>query len=253
MSVSLTSLVNYCEELLNVKEFKDYSPNGLQVQGKETVQRIVTGVTASQALLDAAVQYSADLVLVHHGYFWRGESECITGMKKRRLATLLGNDISLLGFHLPLDAHPEFGNNAMLAKKMGWQITRGLDAPLGRAIGMVGELPEPISGGRLAEQLAAVLERTPLHIQGIGHPIKKIAWCTGGAQGFIDKALAAGVDAYISGEVSEPTYHFAKEMGIDYFAAGHHATERYGVQALGEHLASKFGIEHRYIEIPNPV
>jgi len=253
MSVSLTSLVKYCEELLNVKEFKDYCPNGLQVEGASTVRRIISGVTASQALLDAAVKYDADLVLVHHGYFWRGEDERVTGMKKQRLKTLLTHDISLLGYHLPLDAHPELGNNATLAKRMGWIITEGLDGPLGRAIGMVGELSTPMSGQALAAQLAQALGREPLYIQGIDRAIKKVAWCTGGAQGYIDKALAAGVDAYISGEVSEPTYHFAKEMGIEYFAAGHHATERYGVQALGEHLSKRFDIEHRYIELDNPV
>jgi len=252
MSVSLTSLVKYCEELLNVKEFKDYCPNGLQVEGASTVRRIISGVTASQALLDVAVKYDADLVLVHHGYFWRGEDERVTGMKKQRLKTLLTHDISLLGYHLPLDAHPELGNNATLAKRMGWIITEGLDGPLGRAIGMVGELSTPMSGQALAAQLAQALGREPLYIQGIDRAIKKVAWCTGGAQGYIDKALAAGVDAYISGEVSEPTYHFAKEMGIEYFAAGHHATERYGVQALGEHLSKRFDIEHRYIELDNP-
>ncbi|WP_293267050.1 Nif3-like dinuclear metal center hexameric protein [Neptunomonas sp.] len=253
MSVLLPELVNYCEDLLSVGLFKDYCPNGLQVEGKPKVKRIVSGVTASQALLDAAVAIKADLILVHHGYFWKGENEKVIGIKKRRLSTLLKNDISLLAFHLPLDAHPQLGNNAQLAKKMNWKILSGLDGELGCAIGMVGELQEPQTAQQMSTEFAQVLGRSVQHIQGITRPIKKIAWCTGGAQGYIEKALEEGVDAYVSGEISEQTVHIAREAGIDYFAAGHHATERYGVQALGEHLAAHFGIEHDYIEIDNPV
>ncbi|MGY8869984.1 MAG: Nif3-like dinuclear metal center hexameric protein [Pseudomonadales bacterium] len=253
MSVLLPKLVQYCKDLLSVDAFKDYCPNGLQVEGKPVVKKIISGVTASQALLDAAVDMQADLILVHHGYFWKGETESITGIKKRRLSTLLSNDISLLAFHLPLDAHPELGNNAQLAAQMKWKVISGLGGELGRAIGMVGELSEPQTAEQLSAEFVRVLGRPAQYIQGITRPIKTIAWCTGGAQGYIEKALEEGVDAYISGEISEQTVHIAREAGIDYFAAGHHATERYGVQALGEHLAAHFGIEHHYVEIDNPV
>lgn len=253
MSVLLPELVRYCEELLSVSLFRDYCPNGLQVEGRPQVKKIVSGVTASQALLDAAVAMQADLILVHHGYFWKGENERVVGIKKQRLSTLLSNDISLLAFHLPLDAHAELGNNAQLAKQMKWNILSGLDGDLGRAIGMVGELAQAQSADQFSAEMARVLNRPVQHIQGINRPIKKIAWCTGAAQGYIEKALELGVDAYISGEISEQTVHIAREAGIDYFAAGHHATERYGVQALGEHLKQRFGIEHCYVEIDNPV
>lgn len=253
MSVLLPELVRYCEEILSTGLFRDYCPNGLQVEGKPHVKKIVSGVTASQALLDAAVEMQADLILVHHGYFWKGENERVVGIKKQRLRTLLSHDISLLAYHLPLDAHPELGNNAQLGKIMNWNILAGLDGELGRAIGMVGELAQPQSAEQFTAEMARVLNRPVQHIQGIKRPIKKIAWCTGAAQGYIEKALESGVDAYISGEISEQTVHIAREAGIDYFAAGHHATERYGVQALGEHLKQRFGIEHCYVDIDNPV
>lgn len=253
MSVLLPELVRYCEDLLNVSLFRDYCPNGLQVEGKQQVKKIISGVTASQSLLDAAVAMQADLILVHHGYFWKGENERVVGIKKQRLRTLLSNDISLLAFHLPLDAHAELGNNAQLAKKMNWKVVSGLDDELGRAIGMVGELTQAQNADQFSADMARVLHRPVQHIQGINRPIKKIAWCTGAAQGYIEKALELGVDAYISGEISEQTVHIAREAGIDYFAAGHHATERYGVQALGEHLKKHFGVEHCYVEIDNPV
>ncbi len=253
MPVLLPELVRYCEDLLDVGLFRDYCPNGLQVEGTQQIKKIVSGVTASQSLLDEAVAMQADLILVHHGYFWKGENERVVGIKKQRLSTLLSNDISLLAFHLPLDAHAELGNNAQLAKKMNWHVLSGLDGELGRAIGMVGELTEAQSADQFAAEMSQVLNRSVQHIQGIRRPIKKIAWCTGAAQNYIEKALELGVDAYISGEISEQTVHIAREAGIDYFAAGHHATERYGVQALGEHLAKRFGVEHCYVEIDNPV
>ncbi|SFG76337.1 Nif3-like dinuclear metal center hexameric protein [Neptunomonas qingdaonensis] len=253
MSVLLPELVRYCEDLLSVSLFRDYCPNGLQVEGRQQVNKIVSGVTASQSLLDAAVAMQADLILVHHGYFWKGENERVVGIKKQRLSTLLCNDISLLAFHLPLDAHAELGNNAQLAKKMHWNVVSGLDGELGQAIGMVGELTQAQNADQFSADMARVLNRPVQHIQGINRPIKKIAWCTGAAQGYIEKALERGVDAYISGEISEQTVHVAREAGIDYFAAGHHATERYGVQALGEHLKQHFGVEHCYVEIDNPV
>lgn len=253
MTISLSTLVNYCEDLLSVGNFRDYCPNGLQVEGKSEVSRIVTGVTASQALLDAAVEAKADVVLVHHGYFWKGEHEPIVGIKKNRIKTLLDNDISLVAYHLPLDAHPEIGNNAQLARLMNWQVQSGLDGEIGKAIGLIGQTDTPITADELSQQFESVLNRPVQHIKGVDRKIQKIAWCTGAAQSYIDKALAAGCDAFVSGEISEPTVHIAREAGIDYFAAGHHATERYGVKALGEHLHNHFGIEHQFIDIDNPV
>lgn len=252
MSISLNTCVHYCDQLLNVDFFRDYCPNGLQVQGAEQVDLILSGVTASQALLEQAVAHKASLVLVHHGYFWKGEDPCVTGMKRERLKLLLEHNISLLAYHLPLDAHSNLGNNAQLAKRLGWEITGGLDGEVGKAIGLVGELPEPVTGQLLAEQISRALGRDALHISAASRPLKKIAWCTGGAQDYIDKAIAAGADVFISGEISERTVHTAREMGIDYIAAGHHATERYGVQALGEHLSVRFGVQHQYMEIDNP-
>jgi len=253
MSVNLIELEKYCEQLLNSKSFKDYCPNGLQVAGIESVTKIVTGVTACQSLLDQAVAEQADLILVHHGYFWRGEDQRIISMKKNRLKTLLVNDMSLLAYHLPLDAHSELGNNAQLAKKMGWSIFSGMGAPIGESIVMLGEVAQPCTGEQLTENISQVLKRTPLHIKGHDREIKSIAWCTGSAQSYIEEVANYGVDAFISGEISEQTVHLARELGIDYISAGHHATESYGVQALGEHLAKKFDLEHLFIDVPNPV
>jgi len=253
MSISLSELEKYCDQLLNSKNFKDYCPNGLQVGGVENVKKIVTGVTACQQLLDQAVAQDADLILVHHGYFWRGEDQRILSMKKNRLKTLLVNDMSLLAYHLPLDAHRELGNNAQLAQKMGWQVMSGMGAPLGESIVMLGEVNQPCSGEQLVESINKTLGRAPVHIKGHDREIKSIAWCTGSAQSYIEEVASHGVDAFISGEISEQTVHLARELGIDYIAAGHHATESYGVQALGEHLAKKFDLEHLFIDVPNPV
>ncbi|SDS98397.1 dinuclear metal center protein, YbgI/SA1388 family [Halopseudomonas sabulinigri] len=251
--VDRNTLVGYCNKLLVTDAFHDYCPNGLQVEGAQQVQRIVTGVTASQDLLDAAVAAQADLLLVHHGYFWKGEPAAITGIKQRRLKTLLTNDLNLLAYHLPLDVHPELGNNVQLAKLLGWQITGPLEVGNPRSVGLQGELPAAQSGEQLAQALASALGREPLFIAGHQRPVKRIAWCTGAAQGYIDKAIGLGVDAFVTGEVSEPTVHAARENGINFYAAGHHATERYGVQALGEHLAQQFSVEHRFIDMDNPV
>ncbi|PKM31305.1 MAG: Nif3-like dinuclear metal center hexameric protein [Gammaproteobacteria bacterium HGW-Gammaproteobacteria-11] len=251
--VERSELVSYCDSLLDSPAFQDYCPNGLQVEGRTQIRRLITGVTASQALVDAAVAAGADLLLVHHGYFWRGESAPVTGIKQRRLKALLLNDLNLLAYHLPLDVHPQLGNNVQLAELMGWQILGGLEPGNPRSVGLHGELPEALAATDLAGQLAAALRREPLHIAGNNRPIKRIAWCTGAAQGYIDKAIALGVDAFVTGEVSEPTVHAARENGIHFFAAGHHATERYGVKALGEHLAERFGLEHEFIDIDNPV
>lgn len=250
--MNLYTLETHINTLLNVGKFRDYAPNGLQVEGRAEVKRIVTGVTASQALLDAAVEHNADAVLVHHGYFWKGESPVIRGMKKRRIATLLQHDISLLGYHLPLDAHPMLGNNAQLAARLGICTEGVMDERELQGVGNVGSLAEPVSLDAFGQHVAAVLGRKPLLITGGEHPIRRMAWCTGGGQGHIQQAVELGVDAYLSGEISEHTVHVARENGIHYLAAGHHATERYGIQALGNYLAEQFGLEHYFLDINNP-
>ncbi|OQX10283.1 MAG: Nif3-like dinuclear metal center hexameric protein [Thiothrix lacustris] len=251
--MNLYALETHLNALLNVGKFRDYAPNGLQVEGTAEVTRIVTGVTASQALLDAALEYQADAVLVHHGYFWKGESPVIRGMKKRRIATLLRHDMSLFGYHLPLDAHPLLGNNAQLAALLGIRTEGVLDERELQGVGNFGSLAESVSLAEFGQHVAAVLGREPLLIASGEHPIRRIAWCTGGGQGHIQQAFESGVDAYLSGEISEHTVHFARENGIHYLAAGHHATERYGIQALGNHVAAQFGLEHYFIDINNPV
>lgn len=251
MTIELSVLVEEADRFLDAARIQDYCPNGLQVQGRPQVRRIVSGVTASQALLDAAVATEADAVLVHHGYFWKGENPCVVGMKQRRLKTLLGHDISLLAYHLPLDLHPEVGNNVQLGRQLGLTIEGPLEPGNPRSIVLVGAPAEPMASADFARHVGAVLGREPLLVEG-DRPIRRIAWCTGGAQGYIDQAIAAGVDAYLTGEVSEQTVHSARENGITFIAAGHHATERYGVQALGRYLAERFGIEHQFIDCPNP-
>lgn len=253
MPVDLQHLVNYTDALLRAARFADYCPNGLQVQGRSEVQRIVSGVTACQPLLDAAAEREADLVLVHHGFFWRGESQPVVGMKRRRLGTLLLHDISLLAYHLPLDAHPELGNNAQLGELLGIRDQQPLDADNPEAVGNVGRLEAPLPVSALLAQLEALTGRTPLHIGDPGVPVQRIAWCTGAAQSYIGAAVAAGADLFLTGEASEQTVHIAREEGLQFIAAGHHATERYGVQALGAHLAARFGLEHQFVDIDNPV
>jgi dinuclear metal center YbgI/SA1388 family protein len=250
--MNLYTLETHLNALLNIAKFRDYAPNGLQVEGRADVKRIVTGVTASQALLDAAVEHDADVVLVHHGYFWKGESPVIRGMKKRRLATLLRHDMSLLGYHLPLDAHPTLGNNAQLADRLGIRSEGLMDERELQGVGNIGSLAEPISLDAFGQHVAAMLGREPLLIAGGEHLIRRIAWCTGGGQGHIQQAFESGADAYLSGEISEHTVHFARENAIHYLAAGHHATERYGIQALGNYLAAQFGLEHYFLDINNP-
>ena len=246
-------LVTYCNNLLECNSYQDYCPNGLQVEGRSQVKRIISGVTASQAMIEAAAAAGADMLLVQHGYFWRGEAPVITGLKQRRIAALLEHGINLVAYHLPLDAHAKYGNNVQLAEVMGWHISGGLEPSNPRSIGLQGELAEAVSGEQLAQELETRLGRKPMFIAGHDRPVKRIAWCTGGAQGYIEKAVALGVDAFITGEVSEQTYHIARECGINFYAAGHHATERYGVQALGDHLVERFDVEHRFIDIDNPV
>ena len=244
----------YLADLLDVQAFSDYAPNGLQVEGRDEIKKIVGGVTACQALVDAAVEKGADALLVHHGYFWKGESPCITGMKHRRIKALLAADINLLGYHLPLDAHPELGNNAQLAKLLALQLEGSFGSGAGGPdIGQYGRLAQPQSAAAFSKLLSAKLGRAPLHIGEADQEIQTIAWCTGGAQSYIESAAELGVDAFLTGEISEQTVHIAREQGIHFFSAGHHATERAGVQALGTYLATNLGIEFEFVDIDNPV
>lgn len=252
MAIALTTLVAEAQRYLNAARISDYCPNGLQIEGRPQVRRIVSGVTASQALVDAAVAAEADVLLVHHGYFWKGENPCITGMKQRRVKTLLSNDISLLAYHLPLDVHPEVGNNVQLAAQLEITVEGPLDPDDSRSVGLLGSLREPMSPRDFARRVQEVLGREPLLVEGV-EMVRRIGWCTGGGQGYIDQAIAAGVDLYLTGEASEQTFHSARENGISFIAAGHHATERYGVQALGDYLARRFAIEHLFIDCPNPI
>lgn len=246
---SLSTITQYLNELLSVENFKDYGPNGLQVEGKDSLNKIITGVSATQALIEAAVDQEADAILVHHGWFWKNEDPRIVGIKQRRLKLLLQNEISLLAYHLPLDAHPELGNNAQLAKRLGFQIEAVMDS---QGVGNLGHLETAISLDELGKKIEKSLHRKPLLIKAGNHPVKRIAWCSGGAQGWIDKAVEAEVDAFMSGEISEHTVHTARESGVHYIAAGHHATERYGVQALGDHLAGIYDLDCTFIDIDNP-
>jgi len=249
--VKLDELAGHCDDLLEVDRFRDYCPNGLQVEGKEQVETIVSGVTACQDLIDSAIAQEADAILVHHGYFWKGEDARIVGMKRRRLHALLDAGISLLAYHLPLDAHPVLGNNAQLAQRLGMGI-EGQFGPEQPAIGLYGSLSQPTPVNDFLSTVRQQLGREPMHIPGDVKRIQRIAWCTGGAQSYIGHAVELGVDLFLSGEISEQTTHIARETGTHYVAAGHHATERYGVQALGEHIGAHFGINHIYIDIDNP-
>ncbi|WP_038938569.1 type 2 GTP cyclohydrolase I, partial [Yersinia pestis] len=244
-NVELETVLN---NQLNIGAFQDYAPNGLQVEGRRDIQRVVTGVTASQALLDAAVAHQADAILVHHGYFWKNEPVVVRGMKRNRLKTLLTHDINLYGYHLPLDAHPELGNNAQLAKLLEIQVLGEIESLL-----PYGEFTTPLNAVALRERLEKQLGRSVLHC-GDRAPaeVRRIAWCTGGGQGYIQQAAEFGVDAFITGEVSEQTIHIAREMKVNFYAAGHHATERYGIKALGEWLAEQYQLDVTFIDIPNP-
>lgn len=253
MPVSLIELNSKLSTLLQPEHFKDYCPNGLQIQGSEQVAKLVSGVTASQALVDAAVAVNANAILVHHGYFWQGEDQRIKGAKRKRIKTLLEHDISLFAYHLPLDVHREYGNNAQLANLLGLEVEGDLRKQNNHPLVLVGKLRQPLTYGEFVELLQSKLGRRPQAIEGSSDKIKTIAWCTGSAQNYIDLAIDAGVDAYLTGEISEQTFHAAKESGIHFFSAGHHATERYGVQAVGRYLATALEIEHQFIDIDNPV
>ncbi|SIO01783.1 dinuclear metal center protein, YbgI/SA1388 family [Sulfurivirga caldicuralii] len=243
-------LLAYLNGLLKPDAFNDYAPNGLQVEGTETVTRIVTGVTACQALLDMAVRWQADMVLVHHGYFWKSEPVTLTGMKGWRIRTLMQHDINLVAYHLPLDAHVELGNNAQLGKL--WELHD--ITPDDDSLVRLGRLPAAVPLEEFVLTVERTLGRAPLHLPGGPERVQIVAWCSGAAQGYIDRAADWGADVYVSGEVSEQTTHQARELGIHYLAAGHHATERVGVQALGEHLQAVFPeLKVRFVDIPNPV
>ncbi len=250
----LGTIVSYCNELLRVQDFRDYCPNGLQVEGKSEIKKIIAGVTASRELIERAIEQDADLLLVHHGYFWKSEDASIVGLKKQRISRLLNKDVSLLAYHLPLDAHELYGNNVMLGKRLGFQVEACVSDGPAKGLLWYGKLEQEMAPEQLGNHLSSLLNRQPLHLSSFSNRnIKRIGWCTGAAQGYIEQAAALGLDAYISGEVSEQTYHLAQELDIHYFSAGHHATEAYGVQALGQHLAKQFSLEYAYIDLANPV
>ncbi len=245
-------LLSAFDALLQPERFKDYGPNGLQVEGREQVRKIVSGVTASRALIEAAVAAQADAIFVHHGLFWRGQDGRVTGWMKQRLALLLAHDINLLAYHLPLDAHPELGNNARLAWALGLQA----HARFGdQELGFLGKRAAGASfadAADLALHVEQVLKHPVTLVGTAGRAIKNIAWCSGGAQGYFEAAIAAGADAFITGEISEPQAHYARESGVAYLACGHHASERYGAPAVAAHIASQLGLEHEFIDIDNP-
>lgn len=244
------TLLDWCDATLETARFKDYAPNGLQVEGRTAIRRILTAVTASRAAIDHAVVTGADMLLVHHGMFWKSEPATITGWKKQRIAALLAHDINLAGYHLPLDAHPELGNNAQLAKRCGWLLEyRFGDQDLLMA-GRNGKLGQTLAG--LADDIAAALGRRPTVAGNPERVLDKLMWCSGGAQGYFQAAIDHGADAYITGEISEAQYHLANETGTVFISAGHHATERYGIQALGSAIADTFGIEVSFFDEANP-
>jgi dinuclear metal center YbgI/SA1388 family protein len=247
-----TQLLQAFDALLQPERFRDYGPNGLQVEGRLPVRKIVSGVTASRALIEAAIAAQADAIFVHHGLFWRGQDGRVTGWMKQRLALLLAHDINLYAYHLPLDAHPELGNNAQLAARLGLQA----EARFGEQD--LGFLGQRMDGGAFADAAALaghvqqVLKRTVTAVGSPGKSIRKIAWCTGGAQGYFEAAIAAGADAFITGEISEPQAHYARECDVVFMACGHHASERYGAPAVAGHVAAQLGLVHEFIEIDNP-
>jgi dinuclear metal center YbgI/SA1388 family protein len=246
---SRSAIESFLDGLLEPGRFRDYGPNGLQVEGRPEVHKIVSGVTASRALIEAAIDARADAILVHHGLFWRGHDGRVAGWLKQRLALLLAADINLFAYHLPLDAHPELGNNA----QFGAKLKLAADARFGEQdLGFIGSPAQPITVAALTALLQFRLNRAPTVIEGDGRPLQRIAWCTGGAQGYFEAAIAAGADAYITGEISEPQAHYARETGVAFFACGHHASERFGAAAVAERVAQEFGLEHQFIEIENP-
>lgn len=251
-AVSRNALSQALDGLLQPAQFKDYGPNGLQVEGRAEVRKLVSGVTASRALIEAAVGEGADAILVHHGLFWRGQDGRVTGWMKQRLALLLANDINLFAYHLPLDAHPELGNNAQLARQLGVEVYNDARGRFGdQALGFMGERRSE-SAAALADHVARRLGRAVTLVAEPDRPVRQVALCTGGAQGYFEAAIAAGADVFITGEISEPQAHYARECGVAYIACGHHASERYGAPAVGAHVAAQLGLAHMFIDIDNP-
>ncbi len=246
---SRTEIESYTNTLLDAGRFRDYGPNGLQVEGRLEVRNLVSGVTASRALIEAAIDVGADAILVHHGLFWRGHDGRITGWLKERLALLLAHQVNLFAYHLPLDAHPELGNNA----RFGVQLQLEAEGRFGEQdLGFIGSPPEPMALAVLAERVQQQLGRTAVVVPGDGRPVRRVAWCTGGAQGYFEGAIGAGADVFITGEISEPQAHYARETGVAFIACGHHASERYGAPAVASHVAQRFGVAHQFIDIENP-
>lgn len=234
--------------LLQPAAFKDYGPNGLQVEGRTQVRLLVSGVTASLALIDAAIEAGADALLVHHGLFWRGQDGRLTGWLRQRVARLLAHDINLFAYHLPLDAHADLGNNAQLGAQLGLVADQRFGE---QQLGFAGPAAEA-SLADFTARLAAVVRRSPVVVPGDGRLLRRVAWCTGGAQGYFEAAIAAGADAFVTGEISEPQAHLARETGVAFLACGHHATERFGASAVGAHVAAQLGLRHHFIDIDNP-
>ncbi|MCB1670118.1 MAG: Nif3-like dinuclear metal center hexameric protein [Gammaproteobacteria bacterium] len=253
MPATRKAIESELRSLLRPEQFNDYCPNGLQVEGTEQIGKLVSGVTACQELIDRAVATGADMLLVHHGYFWKGEDPTITGIKRSRIQALLAGKLNLFAYHLPLDVHPELGNNAQLGRLLGLRVTGEFAAYQGRNVGLLGEFTEPMTVGALHNLVTDRLNRKPLIIGKESAKLRTAAWCTGAAQGYIGEAIDAGVDVFITGEVSEPTVHIARETGLCFVSAGHHATERYGVQAVGNYLADRFQLQHEFFDIDNPV
>jgi dinuclear metal center YbgI/SA1388 family protein len=255
--VSTQQLADWLDATLQVQRFKDYCPNGLQVEGKATISHIITGVTATQALLETAIERKADAILVHHGWFWKNENPCVRGPKRKRLSLALRHDLNVFAYHLPLDAHPVLGNNAQLARVLGFEVDRdehGNPVACGPdGLVWLGHCAPAKTLDELGNSICNALQRRPLIVGNTQQPIARIAWCTGGAQSMMEAAVAEGVDAYLTGEASEPVFHLAQETGTAFIAAGHHATERYGVQALGQAIANEFGIKVDFVDIDNPV
>ncbi|WP_199052488.1 Nif3-like dinuclear metal center hexameric protein [Aquitalea sp. ASV15] len=248
--MQLPQLIASIDEWLEPWRYQDYAPNGLQIEGRAEVRHIITGVTASQALIDVAIARRADAILVHHGYFWKGEDARLVGMKRARVAKLLQHDISLIAYHLPLDGHAELGNNATLAKRLGWQV-EGQTGEQGLL--WHGRWPAAATAAELAEAISLSLGRQAMLLGPAERPVRRLAWCTGGAQSFFQEAIRLGVDAFVTGEVSEQCFHLANEYGVAFIAAGHHVTERYGVQALGEKVSHLPGITVEFVDLFNPV
>lgn len=251
--ITRIELATYLDQFLAAQSIADYAPNGLQIEGRAEIRKLCTAVSISQAVIQAAIEWQADAILVHHGFFWRGERAVLTGVRRQRIAALIKHDVNLFAYHLPLDLHPIVGNNACIAQRLPVRNISQHDLEkLPKGL-WAGDLKQNLNGQDFGNVLHQALLQAPIHITAQRRQIQKIAWCTGAAQDFLEDAQKLGVDAYISGEISERTYDLAQELNIHYYACGHHATERYGVQALAAHLEEKFGIEQRFIETDNPI